>query len=91
MGNTNERQRDESGELSITEGEVLNTDEESNLEKKVDELQMVVSRRNKQIKELKVKLGKREREIWIGLKRILLMKSAKVKNMKGVVTSQNVE
>ena len=63
MGNTNERQRDESGELSITEGEVLNTDEESNLEKKVEELQMVVSRRNKQIKELKVKLGKRERDL----------------------------
>ena len=56
-GNTNERQRDDLGELSVTE--VLNTDKESNLEKKVEELQMVVSRRNKQIKELKVKLGKR--------------------------------
>ena len=63
MGNTNERQRDESGELSVTEGDVLNTDEESNLDKKVEELQMVVSRKNKQIKELKVKLGKRDLDL----------------------------
>lgn len=42
---------------------MLNSDEESNLEKKVEELQTVVSRRNKQIKELKVKLGKRERDL----------------------------
>ena len=43
MGNTNERPR---GELSVTEGEVLNADEECNLEKKMEELQTVVARRD---------------------------------------------
>ena len=38
MGNTNEAERNvfKSEEVSITEGEILNTDEESNLEKKVE-------------------------------------------------------
>ena len=64
MGNANKRQRDECGEVSVTEGEEMNADDESNLEKKLKELQTVdnVSKRNKQIKELKVKLGKRGRE-----------------------------
>ena len=63
MGNTNERLSHYSGDLSAKEDETLNDNEEMSLEKKLEDLQSVVSRRNKQIKELKVKLGKREREV----------------------------
>ena len=61
MGNSNERPTVESAEsCGALEGEIPEDVEESSLDKKVEELQSVISRRNKQIKELKVKLGKRE-------------------------------
>ena len=63
INNTSGRLSHCSEDLSSKEGETLNDNEEMTLEKKMEDLQSVVSRRNKQIKELKVKLGKREREV----------------------------
>ena len=60
------RPRLDSRESSVTQGEILNDDEDYSLEK-VEDFQLVLSRRYKQIKELKVKLGKRERGRSIGL------------------------
>lgn len=71
MGNSNQRpmveSEDSDSETSndrVKESETQTDQvEESSLQKKVEDLQSVVSRRNKQIKELKVKLGKRERDL----------------------------
>lgn len=44
MGNTNERLSHDSGDLFAKEGETLNDNEEISLEKKMEDLQSVVSR-----------------------------------------------
>ena len=63
MGNANEIPTVECRESLVTQGDIVKDDEGCKLEKKVEDLQSVVARRNWQIKELKVKLGKREREL----------------------------
>lgn len=90
MGNANKIPSVESGESSVTEGDIVRDDEECKLEKKVEDLQSVVARRNKQIKELKVKLGKQEREL-DRVEKDLDDERYRSENVKGVVMSLNTE